>query len=193
MRAAATITPSDFVDRNFLYGEAYAFDEDPVRHRAFRAEVGYKLSVPEDQVCLIGSGKLGFSLNKDHLLRLFSPESDLDLVVAAQDLFDSTHLELVRRSRELALASQDERRRLRKSRETIFHGYLRPDQLPMTVALSQNWFPRIAGPYVSEVARRHPVKAWLFKSLEHARLCYQNYIEEIQPSVRRLLANRGDF
>jgi len=193
MRTAATMAATDFVERHFLRGEAYAFSEDPDRYRSFRIEIGAKLSMPEDRIKLVGSGKLGFSLNKDNLLRRFSRESDLDLVVIAADIFDAATLELRRNSRELALAGAEEKRRLRKSRENVFDGYLRPDQLPLGSTLSREWFPKLAGPYESDVARLHPVKAWLFKTLEHARLCYRDYIEQIQPSARRLLESRGDL
>jgi len=193
MREAATMTAIEFVDTHFLNGEAYAFSDNPDRYRSFRNEIGLKLSILENRIRLVGSGKLGFSLNKDHLLQRFCRESDLDLVVIAAEIFDAATLELLQNSRELTLAGADEKHRLRKTRENVFNGYLRPDQLPLGSTLNRDWFPKLAGPYESDVARSRPVKAWLFKSLEHAQLCYRAYIEQIQPSIRRLLESRGDL
>ena len=192
MHAAATSTPVSFVDNNLLAGEAYVFGWNPEPYAAFRREMANKLAIGEDQVKLVGSAKLGFSLNNEHLLRRFRCGSDLDLVVVVSELFDSTALELRARARELELAGEDERRRLRKSRENMFNGYLRPDQLPLSASLMRAWFPRLAGPFESEPARSHPVKAWLFKSWDHVRLCYADHHERIQPTLRRLLRIEED-
>jgi hypothetical protein len=192
MHAAANLTPDDFVKTNLLAGEAYVFNWTSERYGTFRREMAAKLQIHEDQVRLIGSAKLGFSLNRDHLLQRFRRESDLDLVVVDSDLFDGSVLELRQRARELGMASQDERRRLRRSRDNIFNGYLRPDQLPLSTSLMRAWFPRLAGPFHSEPARSHPVKAWLFKSWDHAHLCYKEHHLQIQPALRQLLAISED-
>src|SRR6266705_6324019 len=109
MREAATMAVTAFVDRHFLAGEAHAFNDHPDRYRAFRVEIGLKVSLPEDGIRLVGSGKLGFSLNRDHLLRRFSRESDLDWVGVAPEIFDAATLELRQISRELAVAGADEK------------------------------------------------------------------------------------
>ena len=187
MHAAATLTAVRFAEDHLLGGEAFVFDWKSGPYMAFRREMAAKLEISEDQVKLIGSAKLGFSLNKDHLLRRFRRDCDLDLVVVRSELFDSAVLELRLRARELELAGEDDRRRLRRSRENVFSGYLRPDQLPLSISLMRDWFPRLAGPFASEPARSHPVRAWLFKSWEHAKLCYVEHHERIQPVLCQLL------
>ena len=127
MCLAATLNPPDFVVTYVLGGPAYAFGNDQLKYTEFIAEISGKLEATTDQVVLIGSAKIGFSLNKDHLLKPFDRRSDLDLVVVEPTLFDSATLEMRSMQKELELAGQEERRRLRKTRENVFNGYLRPD------------------------------------------------------------------
>ena len=193
MRLAATLNPSDFIETRVLSGPAYAFNDNPESYSELIGEIAAKLEVQADQLTLIGSAKIGFSLNKDHLLKLFDRRSDLDLVVVAPVLFDTASLEVRLRQKELELAGAEERRRLKRTRENIFNGYLRPDQLPLSASLAKDWFPRLSGPFDSTLARRHPVKAWLFKSFDHAKICYTEHHELVQPQIRKMLTLRGDI
>jgi hypothetical protein len=182
--AAADLAPEQFVNEHLFTDRAFIFDWDGPRFVEFRTSMEQLLEVEPGQVGLIGSAKLGYSLNPEHLLRRFRPESDIDLVVVAPDLFDECVLELRQRSSEIQLAGVDERRRLRKTREHIPDGFLRPDQLPMACGLMKKWFPRLAGPFENEPAKSHSVKAWLFKSWELAKLCYTEHHSKIQSTVR---------
>lgn len=192
IQAAATLPPEQFVNDHLLDDHAFVFGWRPDPYAAFRQSMEVLLGVGDGQLRLIGSAKLGFSLNPDHLLRRFRRDSDLDLVVVSSNMFDATLLELRQHARELGFAGDDERRRLRKSRENAFNGFLRPDQLPLGSSLMRNWFPLLAGPFHSEPARSHPVKAWLFKSWEHVRLCYTEHHERVQPVIKQWVARKED-
>lgn len=189
MRAAVTMPPHQFVSEHMLGPRAFVFGWREEPHAAFCRSMEQALEVGNGDIKLIGSGKLGFSLNPDHLLRRFRRDSDLDLVVVSSERFDAGLLELRELAPELRLASEDERRRLRKSRENSFNGYLRPDQLPLASSLSRSWFPLLAGPYEFEPARSHPVKAWLFKSWRHVRICYAEHHERVQPALAQRVPN----
>lgn len=192
IQAAATLPPEQFVNNHLLDDHAFVFGWAPEPYAAFRQSMEGVLGVGAGQLILIGSAKLGFSLNPDHLLRRFRSDSDLDLVVVSSDMFDEAVLELRQRALELAFAGDDERRRLRKSRENIFNGFLRPDQLPLGSSLMRAWFPLLAGPFDSEPARSHPVKAWLFKSWDHVRLCYTEHHERVQPVIKKRVGRKED-
>jgi len=193
MRRAALDSPATFVTGTLFNGEAYVCNGDAESYDQLRRELATLLSVAQSDVRLIGSAKVGFSLNPDHLLSLFGKESDLDFVIVRSDTFDEAALELAARADEFVLAGEDEKRRLRKSKENLFHGFLRPDQLPLTCSLQRDWFPKLAGPYGHPVARQYPVKAWLFKSLQHATMTYTAHQRRIQPAVLNILTQRGDL
>jgi predicted nucleotidyltransferase len=187
-RAAARLRPAEFVEKILLGGEVYVFDWDPQSHADFLGMMEKRLGVGAAGIRLIGSAKLGFSLKDEHLLRRFRRDSDIDLVVVHPAMFDEAHLELAAMAGSLRAAEPDERRRLQKSRDNVFNGYLRPDQLPLGSRLHGEWFPRVAGPYEAEPARSHEVRAWLFKSLEHAAICYEGHFQGVQPAIQKLVA-----
>jgi hypothetical protein len=184
--AAADLPPERFVSEHLLGDRAFIFAWETAPYNEFRMTMAGLLGVAPGQVRLIGSAKLGFSLNTSNLLRKFRSDSDLDLIVVASDMFDECVLELRQRATELELAGIEERRRLRKTREFIPDGFLRPDKLPLGCSLMKKWFPLLAGPFDSEPARSHIVKAWLFKSWEHARLCYTDHQRQIQPIIQSM-------
>ena len=74
MKLAATMPAEAFVDSHVLAGHVEICT--PEEYLALRAEVAHKLVVPDEDIRLIGSAKLGFSLNQDHLLKLFGGRSD---------------------------------------------------------------------------------------------------------------------
>ncbi len=163
----------------------FAFRSARGAYSAFRLEVSQLLDVHPADICLVGSGQLGFSLNPWHLLSAFDRSSDLDLVVVSSDIFDHAWRELI--ATQSILAAGSDRDRLRKTRDSFFDGYLRHDKLPLSSALSKSWFPKLAGPFKSDVAKRHEVKAWLFKSWWHAVGYYANGLARVQPHIRELL------
>ena len=193
MRSAATMPAADFVGGVMFTCEPWVFRADPEEHERFRLEIAKKLAVSVEAVVLIGSARLGFSLNADHLLAPFSAGSDLDVVVASNDKFDSASLDLLRRASDFALLGSEEKRLLKKAKEDVASGYLRPDRVPTSSALATDWFPRLAGPFGTEAARSRPVRAWLFKSMEHAQLCYSGHVSRLRTVVLNLLQTRGDL
>jgi hypothetical protein len=193
MRAAAGMQPSDFVATHIMGGEPYVFRANASQYADLRAEVGLLLDTPPASVLLIGSAQVGFSLNADHLLSIFGPTSDLDLVVVNAAAFDGVAMELLTRAEDFALTGEDEKRRFRRSRDNTFYGLVRPDQLPVGCSLSREWFPRLAGPFRHPLARAHSVRAWLFRSLDHARLLYTNHHRRVQPAIVQILTQRGDI
>jgi hypothetical protein len=193
MRAAATETPDNFVRNTLFSMPPFAFRTNPAEHDVFRDELAERLGVASMDTRLVGSGRLGFSLNPANLLRLFHPQSDLDIVVISSPVFDDAWQDLVEQATTVALADEDERRRLRKTRENLFAGYMRPDHLPLTSKLSKEWFPKLATRFRASVARRHEVRAWLFKSEFHASKFYESHIAKVQSDIVRMLQLRGEL
>lgn len=187
IRAAATLPPQDFVDHYLFVVSPYAFRASPAGYDDFRAELAARLGVAIDSITLVGSGRLGFSLNPEHLLRIFGPASDLDVVIVSSEVFDVTWTELLEKRSEIALAGEEDRRRFKRTKENFFRGYLRPDHLPPSIGLASEWFPKLASRFTSPVASRHEVQGWLFKSDLHARAFYAEHLDRVQADIVRIL------
>ncbi len=74
--------------QQILTGTPYAFRGDPAQDSLLRSHIGDALAVPPARVRVVGSGRIGFSLNPDNFPRRFSEESDLDVLVVDKALFD---------------------------------------------------------------------------------------------------------
>jgi hypothetical protein len=193
MRAAATHEPMEFVDELLFAMPPFAFRSRPVEYDEFRQEVADRLGVNVTNIDIVGSGRLGFSLNPDHLLSHFRPGSDIDLVIVSSQVFDSAWEEMLANGASIGLANEDERRRLKKTRDSFFQGYLRPDHVPLGTFLGREWFPKLSTRFTSNVARAHEVNAWLFKSKVHARSFYEANVARVRGNVRHMLELRGDL
>lgn len=194
MKAAATLDPKEFVSNYLFRMEPEAFRGGPAAsYEQFQSEIGTRIGIALEDVCLVGSGRVGFSLNRDHLLRPFCSESDLDLVIVSSPVFDECWKELHARAEEFSTSDHDESRRFRKTKENVFNGYLRPDQLPLGASLVQAWIPQLAGPFNNPVARMHEVRAWLFKGWEYAHGHYSHYLGTVKGDIAKMLRLRGDL
>lgn len=193
MQAAAMLPPREFIENHLFTATPFAFRTNLADYDVFRNELAERLAVQEDALQLVGSGRLGFSLNAAHLLRRFQPSSDLDVVVISSPIFDQAWSELVELETSIGLADEDERRKLKRTKENFFQGYLRPDYLPISCQLTRDWFPKLSARFQSTVASRHEVRAWLFKSLTHTSALYSSHLGRVQPAIRKLLHSRGDL
>src|SRR6266550_335464 len=95
MKEAGTAEPNAFVNEHLFGSIPEAYFDNPEQYSNFRAELAEKLAIQLGDIHLVGSARIGFSLNADHLLRVFGADSDLDIVVASTSLFDEASLELI--------------------------------------------------------------------------------------------------
>ena len=79
---------SDFNSDVFFTDQPWYFSQDGVcSYESFRTQIGKVFRVPKNNIALVGSGCLGFSMSPMKNLRKFTKESDLDVVVISPDHF----------------------------------------------------------------------------------------------------------
>ena len=71
-----------------LEGVPYVFEQSPMKYMIFREQVAGRFDVGSQDVCIVGSAKLGFSPSAEKYGRPFAEESDVDVVVISEDMFD---------------------------------------------------------------------------------------------------------
>jgi len=82
--------PLDAVVREYIFEpEPYAFRDWPRGCEILRAHLCRSLRLSEQNVIVIGSAKVGFSLSPDNFGRRFSDDSDIDVLVVDDALFDT--------------------------------------------------------------------------------------------------------
>ena len=70
-----------------LEGVPYVFEASPMKYVIFREQVAERFAVGSQDVCIVGSAKLGYSPSPHKYGTPFSDESDVDVVVISDPLF----------------------------------------------------------------------------------------------------------
>jgi hypothetical protein len=83
----------DVVAKVFLLeGVPFVFADSPKRYLIFRERVADSFEIGYQDVCIVGSAKLGFSPSPRKFGRPFAEASDVDVVIISSSLFDKgTH------------------------------------------------------------------------------------------------------
>jgi len=70
-----------------LEGVPYVLRDSPMKYIIFREQVADRFGIGSQDVCIVGSAKLGFSPSAHQFGRPFSETSDVDVVVISEPLF----------------------------------------------------------------------------------------------------------
>jgi hypothetical protein len=70
-----------------LEGVPFVFKNSPMKYLIFREQVAENFDVGSQDVCIVGSAKLGFSPSPHQFGKSFNEVSDVDVVVVSEDLF----------------------------------------------------------------------------------------------------------
>ncbi len=85
----------DIVAKVFiLEGTPYVFSKSPMKYMIFREQVAEKFEVGYQDVCIVGSAKLGYSPSPQKYGKAFAEQSDVDVVIISDKLFDQGSLKL---------------------------------------------------------------------------------------------------
>ena len=87
----------DVVAKVFLLeGLAFVFSSSPMKYLIFREQVADRFKIGYQDVCIVGSAKLGFSPTPHKFGRPFAETSDVDVVIISSEMFDKGTHELFR-------------------------------------------------------------------------------------------------
>ncbi|MBW9088154.1 hypothetical protein JNB91_09895 [Rhizobium wenxiniae] len=83
----------DVVAKVFLLeGTPFVFASSPMKYLIFREQVADRFKIGYQDVCIVGSAKLGFSPSPQKFGKPFAETSDVDVVIISSEMFDhGTH------------------------------------------------------------------------------------------------------
>jgi hypothetical protein len=94
-RLVCSIDSHDVLAKVFiLEGTPYVFETSPMKYMIFREQVADRFDVGYQDVCIVGSAKLGFSPSPIKYGKSFAEESDVDVVIISEEMFDRGTLRL---------------------------------------------------------------------------------------------------
>jgi hypothetical protein len=118
-----TLTTSGIVDKHILGGSPYALHQD--QYYQLRDEISRYFKIHANQIELVGSAKLGFSIKPRKRYMPFSDESDIDVAIVSDALFDLIWGDVF----DYVEAGGTWERR-QEFEKYLFRGWIRPDVLP---------------------------------------------------------------
>jgi hypothetical protein len=162
----------DIVKELILGNEPICFNGDKEKVKLLLESISTGLDLNPKCIEIVGSAKLGFSLNPFRLGQAFSDKSDIDVLVVSNDIFDTAWKDLLKLDFSYHKLKVKDRDFLNECYETIHRGYVSPDKLPIISDFRKFWwgvFDKISNQRVFEYRK---IRGRLFKSWDFAEKYY---------------------
>jgi len=117
------ISVDEVVRKHITFGLCFALDADA--YFDLKQQVATHFRINPNEVVVVGSAKLGFSIAPGKRYWHFRDESDIDVALCRPDLFDKIWLDVFNYWRAGGLWD-----RFDQFRKYLFRGWMRPDMLP---------------------------------------------------------------
>ncbi len=190
--------PLDAVVREYVFqGTPYVFRDRPEMFTLLSHHLCSALNLTEQNVIVVGSAKIGFSLSPDNFPRGFSDQSDIDVLVVDEGLFDRVWATVLkwhypRRLSDLGRVDGGWARERRKDLywgwfvpdKIRFNGLSFPDVLKPLRDISTGWFNafRSLSQYPEFAGR--DISGRLYRTWDHALLYHVDGLRQIKDVVR---------
>jgi hypothetical protein len=171
---------TQIVNDHVLTGVPFVFQSNPPAYQNFVGTLSLQFRTPAADITVIGSARLGISLDPDKFGTPFSKTSDVDTIVVNAQMFDTAWFELYNLGRSKALLPVQVRNVYHEHKKNnVFYGYIEPGRLPGVVKLSPLWFRTLQGLGRIRELANHKVNGRLYRTWDHVR-AHQHYsLEEI--------------
>ena len=127
-----------YVVRKYIVnGSCFVLSDD--LQLQLRTEIANKYNLHPNEVLIVGSGKLGFSIAPKKRYRHFCDSSDIDVAVVSKVLFDQLWEKV---HYYFEHGGYWERFTFSEFKNYLFHGWIRPDKLPQATSfeLAKEWW-----------------------------------------------------
>lgn len=188
----------DIVLDHVLTGVPFVFRNQPESAEKLCGHLHEALELPMDDIFVVGSAKIGFSLNPDRFPRQFTKNSDIDVLIINSDLFDTIWSACLkwhypRKGKNLPGIDG---KWMRNRRKDLYWGSMMPDRIryrglsfPEVLKplrdISRIWFEAFRSlSLYSDFSARH-VSGLLYRSLDHAMLYQVEGLKSIRASISK--------
>lgn len=128
------LTSIQIVRKHIIFGECCELSQQDYFN--LRSEVAKNFRLHPNEVLVVGSAKLGFSLSPRHLYREFCDDSDIDVAIVSSTLFDKYWNHVFSFKKKNPYWNEN------KFVNYLFKGWIRPDRLPPSESFSlrKDWW-----------------------------------------------------
>lgn len=181
------------VQEHVLEGLPFVFQSEPGSMVSLRNHLGERLAVSSTSVTVIGSARIGFSLSPDNFSRQFSDESDIDVLIVDERLFDNVWKTLLKWHYPRRISGLDgvDKQWAANRRKDLYWGWFVPDKirfeglsLPDVLRplrdLSTSWFDAFKSlSHYPQFIRRN-VSGRLYRTWDHALLYHMDGLRQVK-------------
>lgn len=167
------------VRKHIFNGDTHLLDND--KYYQLKEDICEHFDVEFNDVLIVGSGKLGFSIKPQRRYGEFNNESDIDIAVVSTTLFQKIWIEayLYQKSGALWPKSAD-------FFKYLSEGWIRPDKLPPSkyFTFSEDWWDFFNKLTISEKYGPYKIRGGLYHSWfflqEYQTICVDQCINEVK-------------
>ena len=89
-----SLSNKEIIDKYIFTGNPFIFGGDDGLYSSLKSKLSLKYKVEITKVFMVGSAKLGFSIARKKLWKSFDDDSDIDMVIISEELFDNLWIKL---------------------------------------------------------------------------------------------------
>ena len=176
------------LDRHVLTGLPACFSEDPGMHDVMMDSLARGLRVGREDIRVVGSARMGFSLAPKKFGQKFNKFSDIDIVVVSPEHFDSSWIDIVtkRRVRWSSLRAAT-RKNLVSHRDNhyVYNGWIYPMGIVEAISIGGIWLNAFNGLSTIPKLSGRQVSGRLYRSWDHAKFYHRRSLLRIKQQVER--------
>ena len=133
------------MNKYLLFGIPYLYRYDENTYFELKEEISEHFKIQQTQVYVVGSAKLGFSISPNKRFKDMDEDSDIDVAIIDEKLFDDYWKRVYSLNIDLMSRSENDDFKYRKFVSYLFKGWVRPDCFPLK--MSNEWFEYFKGLY----------------------------------------------
>ena len=129
------------INKYILCDVCFCFSNNRDLILELKGAIAKHFHIHSKEIEIVGSGKIGFSLNEERFGKSFDNTSDIDLVIVSSELFDRAWIELLKVDFScFHRLSEPDKSFLQECLGKIHDGNLRPDKLPSVSNFGKHWW-----------------------------------------------------
>lgn len=178
-------TNGELVERYIWFGTPAIFSDCEQKYYDLKREISTQFPVKsKSNIIVVGSAKLGFSIAPRKRFRDIQDESDIDVAIIDEDLFDSYWEQLFEFNINVKSRSEREQESYQKFLQYFFKGWLRPDLFPFNFKGKKEWFD-----FFSRISYKAYDKRKVAAAIYKNEYFFRKYHEDNIKSLREELKN----
>lgn len=176
--------PIDWIIDNHLFnGTPFYSMNQPDVHARMMSAVSDGLQIPQGDICVVGSARVGFSLSPNKFGEQFNQFSDIDVLVVSTSIFDESWLDMLSyRRKGKAVLRSSTKRRLKDHREKhfVYKGWIYPDSVVEVLEIGHQWLRTFSGlSRIPELSSRS-ITARLYRTWDHAKIYHRWSLRQVK-------------